>query len=63
MGTLLGKIPAAETVVFWVRRLAQWSAELSDLTDGEIKNVRDLGIVKICSGCVSLAAFHVLFSP
>ena len=41
--TLLGEIPAAETVVFGVRGSAQWSAEVSDPTDGEIQNVRNIG--------------------
>ena len=40
MGTLFGEIPGEETVVFWVRGLAQLSAEVSDITDGEIKNAR-----------------------
>ena len=45
VGTLLGEIPAVETVVFGVRGLALWSAEVSDLTDGKIKNARDIGIL------------------
>ena len=35
LGTRLGEIPAVETVVFWVRGLAQKSAEVNDPTDGE----------------------------
>ena len=59
-----GKIPAMETAVFWVRGLAQQSAEVSDLTDGEIKKMLQiLDVLKICSGCVSLVAFRALFPP
>ena len=44
MGTLWGEIPAAETVVLWEKVGAvEKSAEVSDLTDGEIKHVRDIG--------------------
>ena len=61
MGTLSGEISAVETVLFWVRRLAQYSAEVSDLTDGEIKNARDNGCFLYLLMCPWLLS--MLFSP
>ena len=60
MGTLLGATPALGTVVLWVREPAQYSAEVSDLTDGRIKKMLEImDFLFLCLECVSLVAFHL----
>ena len=49
MGTLLGEIPVAKTVVFWVIGLAQWSAEVNALTGWENKKM--LEILELFTSC------------
>ena len=58
MGTLLVDVPALGTVVFGVKGLAQKSAEVSDLTDGEIQIVRGIG-KHFFAEKMSLVAFHL----
>ena len=68
MGTLLREMPGLGTVVFWVRGLAQLSAEVSDLIVGGVKKnkVRDIGILfysaeDVCPWLLSICNFPLHF--
>ena len=66
IGSLSGGIPALGSGVFWVRGLAQLSAEVRALTGGGITNVRDIDFCvfqfskDVCSSCL-LSICHFPF--